>query len=103
MRVIALKTLKTYWAKETIVEQALKSWYAVVVKAEWSNPNELKKQFENASIISNKRVVFNIHGNKYRLIVDIEYSIKQVYIVWIGTHVEYDKINVEDVEYKRIN
>lgn len=103
MRVIALKTLKTYWAKETIVEQALKSWYAVVVKAEWNNPNELKEQFGNASIITNKRVVFNIHGNKYRLIVDIEYLVKQIYIVWIGTHVEYDKINVEDVKYKRIN
>jgi mRNA interferase HigB len=103
MRIIALRALKTYWAKEPIAEQSLKSWNAAVEKAEWNNHNDLKQQFGKASIINNKRVVFDIHGNKYRLIVDIEYLIKQIYIVWVGTHAEYDKIKVEDVKYKRIN
>jgi mRNA interferase HigB len=100
MRIIALKTLKLYWAEEPNSEQALKGWFAVVKKAQWRNHNDLKEQLGKASIINNKRVVFNIHGNKYRLIVDIEYKIQQIFIVWVGTHSEYDKINVEDVEFE---
>jgi mRNA interferase HigB len=103
MRIIALRTLRVYWAKEPLAEQPLKSWYAAVEKAQWENHNELKEQFGKASIINNKRVVFDIHGNKYRLIVDIEYLIKEVYVVWVGTHAEYDKIKVENVKYKRFN
>jgi mRNA interferase HigB len=103
MRIIALKTLKSYWAKVPNAEQPLKSWYAATEKAQWKSHNELKEQFGKASIINKKRVVFDIHGNKYRLIVDIEYLIKQIYIVWVGTHAEYDKINVEDVKYKRFD
>ncbi|MHB8338563.1 MAG: type II toxin-antitoxin system HigB family toxin [Ignavibacteriaceae bacterium] len=61
------------------------------MNAVWASPNELKKQYPNASIISNKRVVFNIKGNKYRLIADIEYRIGIVFIVWLGTHKGYDK------------
>ena len=78
MRIIALRTLKAYWENEPNAEQPLKSWNAVVEKAQQSNHNELKKQFGKASIINNKRVIFDIHGNKYRLIVDIEYLIKQI-------------------------
>ena len=103
MRIIALRTLRVFWAKEPNAEQPLKSWYAAVEKAQWSNHNELKEQFGKASIINNKRVVFDIHGNKFRLIVDIEYLIKDIYIVWVSTHAEYDKIKVEDVKYKRID
>ncbi len=102
MRIIAEKTLKIFWEKEEPnAEQSLKSWCAAVESAQWSNHNELKEQFGKASIINSKRVVFNIHGNKYRLIVDIEYIKKIVFIVWVNTHSEYDKINVEDVKYKR--
>jgi mRNA interferase HigB len=103
MRVIALKTLRIYWSKEPNSEQALKSWFAVVKKAQWGSHNDLKEQLGKASIINSKRVVFNIHGNKYRLIVDIEYKVQQIFIVWIGTHAEYDKINVEDVDFERLD
>ena len=77
----------------------MKAWYDEARNAKWISPNELKKQYRNSSIIANKRVVFNIHGNKYRLIVDIEYKIGVVFIVWIGTHKEYDKLNVREVKY----
>jgi mRNA interferase HigB len=77
----------------------LLSWYQEAEKANWKNHNELKQQFADASIISNKRVVFNIHGNKYKLIVDIEYPLRIIFIIWIGTHKEYDNIDAKKVSY----
>ncbi|MCU0326521.1 MAG: type II toxin-antitoxin system HigB family toxin [Spirosomaceae bacterium] len=103
MRVVAVKTLKNFWEKESLAEQALKSWYEEAEKATWKSPQELKQQYVNASILSNKRVIFNIHGNKYRLIVDIEYRLQIVFIVWIGTHDEYDKIDAKNINYVKIN
>ncbi len=99
MRIISRKTLINYWTEYPDAEQPLKSWYDEVSNALWLSPNELKKHYRNSSIISKKRVVFNIHGNKYRLVVDIEYSIGIVFIVWIGTHREYDKISVKEIKY----
>lgn len=99
MRVIAVKTLKEYWEEFPQVEQSLLSWYEEVNKVEWNNPNELKMQYGNASILTDKRVIFNIHGNSYRLIVDIEYRLKIVFVVWFGTHKEYDKIDAKEVRY----
>lgn len=99
MRVIAVKTLNEYLEVFPQAEQALLSWYEEINAAEWSNPNELKAQYQNASILTNKRVIFNIHGNTYRLIVDIEYRLKIVFIVWFGTHKEYDKIDAKKVSY----
>lgn len=103
MRIISRKTLIVYWEKHPGTEQALKSWFDEASHAAWSSPNDLKKQFKNASIIGKKRVVFNIKGNNYRLIVDIEYNIGIVFIVWIGTHKEYDKLNVMDIRYVKTN
>ena len=80
--------------------EPLLSWYDTVGEANWSSPNELKLQYGNASLIGEKRVVFNIHGNSHRLIVDIEYRMKIVFIVWIGTHKEYDKIDVKNISYE---
>lgn len=99
MRVIAIKTLKEYLRKFSDAEQSILSWYEELEAADWKTPNELKDQFQNASIITNKRVVFNIHGNKYRLIVDIEYRLKIVFIVWFGSHKQYDKIDAKKVSY----
>jgi mRNA interferase HigB len=99
MRVIAVKTLKLYAHKKKEAEQPLFAWYAEACKAHWKNHNELKAQFGNASVIGNKRVVFNIHGNKYRLIVDIEYKLQIIFIVWIGTHKEYDNIDSKTITY----
>jgi mRNA interferase HigB len=103
MRIIARKILKEFWLKHTDAEQPLKAWFSEVESEIWRNPNELNEQFRNASVISNKRVTFNIKGNSYRLIVDIEYNLSIVFIVWIGTHKEYDKINVKDIKYVKAN
>ena len=84
-----------------MAEQALLSWYEEASIAEWENPNELKAQYRNASILSDKRVIFNIHGNSYRLVVDIEYRLKIVFVVWFGTHNEYNKIDVKKVSYAK--
>lgn len=103
MRIIAVKTLREYWSEFPQAEQSLLSWYEEVNVAEWGNPNELKGQYRNASILTDKRVVFNIHGNLYRLIVDIEYRLKIVFIVWFGSHKEYDKIDAKNVSYVKTN
>jgi mRNA interferase HigB len=99
MRVIAVKTLKLYAKKKKEAEQSLFAWYEEACKVSWKNHHDLKKQMGNASVISDKRVVFNIHGNKYRLIVDIEYRLQIIFIVWTGTHNEYDKIDAKKVVY----
>jgi mRNA interferase HigB len=103
MRVIAIKTLKDYITEFHQAEQALLSWHEEVAAASWDNPNELKAQYRNASVLTEKRVVFNIHGNSYRLIVDIEYRLKIVFVVWFGTHKQYDKINAKTVSYVKTN
>ena len=103
MRVISSKTLKLYALNKKEADQSLLMWYREACKAGWKNPNELKTQIRNASVISDRRVVFNIHGNKYRLIVDIEYRLQIIFIVWIGTHKEYDSINAKTVIYVKTN
>ncbi len=99
MRIISRNTLKSYWKKYPEVEQSLKAWHDEILHSEWRSPNELKNHFHNASVITNKRLVFNIKGNKHRLVADIEFRIGIVFIVWIGTHRDYDKINVKDIHY----
>lgn len=103
MRVIAVKTLKEYGKEFHQAEQALYSWYDEAVEADWNNSAELKAHYKNASIINSKRVVFNIHGNSYRLIVDIEYRLKIVFVVWFGTHKQYDSIDVKTISYVKTN
>jgi mRNA interferase HigB len=99
MRVIAIRTLKEHWITHPQAEQALLAWYEEAETAQWNSPNELKQQYRNASILTDKRVVFNIHGNAYRLIVDIEYRLKIVFVVWFGTHKQYDRIDAKKISY----
>jgi len=101
MRVIKEKTLTAYCIQKKYkpAKGSLQSWIFEVRYSNWSNPNELKSKYRNASIISAKRVLFNIKGNDYRLIVDIEYKLGTIFIVWFGTHSEYDKIDVKSVNY----
>ena len=99
MRIIAVKTLKSYGETYSQALQSLLSWYEEVESASWNIPNELKVHYKNASIINSKRVVFNIHGNSYRLIVDIEFKLKIVFIVWFGTHKKYDRIDAKKIGY----
>lgn len=83
------------------VKGHLDAWYAEVAKASWGNSAELKRQYSSASIVSSERVVFNIKGNDYRLVAAVNYQFQVVLIIWIGTHREYDKIDVEKVRYDK--
>ena len=102
MRIIKEKTLAKFCelTKYKQAEESVKAWVYEVRLSVWNNANELKLKFGNASIISSKRGVFNIKGNDYRLIVDIEYKLKLVFIVWFGTHAEYDKIDAKAISYE---
>jgi len=101
MRIIAISTLRSYWIRNKRSEQSLKAWIQETGNSVWRNSAELKSKYKNASIINSKRVVFNIKGNDYRLVVDIEYRLKIVFIVWIGSHSQYDKIDVKTVNYDK--
>ena len=83
------------------VKKHLDAWYAEVEKGSWKDPAELKDQFRSASIVSSERVVFNIKGNDYRLAVAINYHYQILLIIWLGTHKEYDKIDVTRVAYEK--
>jgi mRNA interferase HigB len=93
LRVIAKKILRDFWAKYPDCEQQLKSLYKETENATWKNPNELKRDYPSASVLEKNRIVFNIKGNNYRLIVKINYQYQIVWIRFIGTHVQYDKID----------
>ncbi len=97
MRVIAKKILREFWEKHNDCEQQLKAWFQEASKAEWTTPNEIKSDYPSASIVGNDRIVFNIKGNAYRLIVKINFDYQMVLIRFIGTHAEYDKINVKTI------
>jgi len=98
MRVIALSTLRAFWEQRAGHDDAREpalAWYRHVVKADWASPAEVKADFGNASILKDGRVVFNIAGNKYRLVVWINYSYRVVYVRFIGTHAQYDRIDAQ--------
>lgn len=95
MRVISRKTLKKFWTKHPQAENSLKAWFAEGEKALWNTPQDIKNHYRSADFLKDNKVVFNISGNKYRLIVQINYNFKIVYIKFVGTHKEYDKINPE--------
>ncbi len=97
MRVIAKKVLRDFWDKHPQAEQPLKAWFYEAEKSEWATPSDIKKLYKTASFLGKSRVVFNISGNKYRLIVHIRYDLKIVFIKFIGTHADYDKINAETI------
>lgn len=97
MRIISIKTLKDYWQKEPATEAELQAWHAEAKRADWKNPAQIKEKYRSASILKKNTVVFNICGNKYRLIVRINYSYGIIYIRFVGTHKEYDKIDAENI------
>jgi len=97
VRIIKRKTLSDFWQMKPDSEQALKTWFFECKKAHWNSPGDLKLTYPTASILKNNRVVFNIRGNVYRLIAKINYSYGIVYIRFIGTHAEYDRINAEEI------
>lgn len=98
MRIIAKKHLVAYWAKHPDAEQPLKAWYNEAMKARWLTPQDIKAHYNNVSFVANNRVVFNIKGNNHRLIVAVAYKLGALYIKFVGTHSEYDKVNAATVE-----
>ncbi len=97
MRIIKVSTLKEYWMKHKETEGQLRAWVGFVKKAKWRNPADIKKQFVKVSILGSNRAVFDICGGNYRLVVKINYGHQIVYIRFLGTHLQYDKINAEEI------
>jgi mRNA interferase HigB len=97
MRIIALKTLRLFWEQHPDAQQALQAWYRDAKRATWHTPADIKNVYRNASIVGNNRVVFNIRGNQYRLVVAVNYMSGIIYIRFIGTHQDYDKIDVATI------
>lgn len=98
MRVIAVSTLRAFWKQHPEAEQPLKAWYEEASHAHWTQPSDIKDQYRSASILKNRRVVFNIKGNDYRLIVAVAYQLQIVYVKFIGTHKEYDAVDAETID-----
>ena len=97
MRVIARKTLREFWESHADSEEALKAWYHEAEKASWATPSDIKREYPSASILQDNRFVFNIKGNHYRLIVRINFEIQIIWIRFIGTHAEYDKVDANTI------
>ena len=97
MRRIVKKILRDFWLKHPDCEQQLKSWYNEAEIATWKTPNEIKRDYPSASILENNRIVFNIKGNNYRLIIKLNYHYQMVWIRFIGTHAQYDKIDATTI------
>lgn len=99
MRIIAFRTLREFFEKSEYSdsEVSLRAWYHDAKTAEWKNSNELKKQYKNASIVGDGRIVFNIKGNDYRLVVAIDYEFQVIFIRFVGTHKQYAKIDSKTI------
>lgn len=97
MRIIAKKMLRDFWAKHNDCEQQLKTWHKEIGSKFWNNANAIKREFPSASILTDNRIVFNIKGNQYRLIVKVNYNYQMMWIRFIGTHAEYDKIDANKI------
>jgi len=99
VRIIAFSRLRDFWQQpgRGDAEQALRAWYAEAKRADWRTPSEVKAAYGNASLLPGNRVVFNIRGNKYRLVVAVRYEFRLMYVRFIGTHAEYDSVDAETV------
>jgi mRNA interferase HigB len=98
MQIIAKSTLRDFWSRHPQAERPLSDWYTVVAKEDWNGPQDIKQRFgANVDFIADNRVIFDIGGNKYRLIVRVNYERKRLMIKFVGTHAEYDKVNAEAV------
>ena len=97
MRIIAISTLRNFWAIHPNSEQALREWYVKTERANWNSLNDIRKDFNSVDYVKNQRYVFNIKGNDYRLIAAIKFTHSLVYIRFVGTHSEYDKIDASTI------
>lgn len=101
MRVIAFSSLREFWQEHRDAEQPLKAWYHEAKLANWDSPSRIKELYRTASILKAGRVVFNISGNRFRLVCQINYSARIAYVKFIGTHEEYDLIDAQTVDMKK--
>jgi mRNA interferase HigB len=99
--IITRKTLLDYCKKYPEADNALRQWYYELINADFRNFNELKKVYGNASLVGDERIVFNIMGNKYRLVARVVFGFKVIQLKWFGTHAEYDIINVTTIQFKK--
>ena len=97
MRIIARRTLREFWGQHRDAEQVLRAWYHDAKVAHWRSPASIKRVYANASIVGENRVVFNVSGNRYRLVVAINYRYEVCYIRFVGTHQQYDRIDVTTI------
>ncbi|MCX6048865.1 MAG: type II toxin-antitoxin system HigB family toxin [Chloroflexi bacterium] len=97
MHIVSIQTLRAFWQKHTDAERPLRAWYALAEKASWRSPTEIKAALGNVSFISHDRVIFNIKGNDYRLVVIVAYQKGRLFIRFVGTHTEYDRIDPETI------
>lgn len=96
-RIVAKRTIREFWQKNKDSKEYLETWYQTVKSANWDKPSDIKKFYATVSILKNSRVVFNIKGNDYRLVAKINYERQWLFIRFIGTHSEYDKINANNI------
>ena len=97
MRVIAKRPLREFWKRHPAAREPLLAWFREVEQEDWDTPAAVKAKYRNASIVGGDRVVFNVKGNAFRLVVRIDYAYRVVYVRFIGTHAEYDAVNVKEV------
>lgn len=97
MRIIALSTLRAFWERHPDAEVPLRVWYALASRAKWKTPADIKAAYRNASFVADSRVVFNIKGNDYRLVVAVRYDRGLMYVRFVGTHRQYDKIDAATI------
>jgi mRNA interferase HigB len=96
-RIVAKSTLRTYWEKHPETEQYLKTWYDTAMSSNWKTPNEVIKTYASASILKDSRIVFNIKGNAHRLIAKFNFEKQWIFIRFVGTHAEYDKVDANTI------
>jgi mRNA interferase HigB len=97
VRIVALSTLRQFWARRPDAEIPLRAWYALASRADWRKPADLKESYRTASFVANNRVVFNVKGNDYRLVVAVHYNRGMMFVRFIGTHREYDAIDAATI------
>ncbi len=105
MRVVAKSSLQKFWERpgRSDARGPLQAWYEEVVKTTWRTPQDIRRKYSSASFCGNNRVVFNVGGNKYRLVVEVQYRGGIVWVKFVGTHAEYDRIDVETVSDYQTN
>lgn len=106
MRIIARRTIREFVESraghkdQPALKAALDAWYDEVRRARWTSATDVKRLYASASVVTSKRIVFNIKGNDYRLVVAVDYEKSIVWIKWLGSHMDYDRIDVREVEHE---